>query len=215
MLDCVLHTSPSVDESTLAFPARRDNRIEGAVPGRLINPVMTMNKQSITRVYFRKIPRKGNAQKESVNAPVFDSVMPDYEIPRTDLNQTLASLKRTVTPVSVQNLRRNKRAKVSRDGFKPASLPGTGRSPSSKSRSKPRPMAHESGKSCSASSEFPDLIAIDKMMTLSLTYPEIPVNEIQRVATGVCGVHPTEVTSELLQAEGSGNHMQMVVYGGQ
>jgi hypothetical protein len=101
MLDCVLHTSPSVDEPTLAFPAMQDTTIEGAVPGRLINPVMTMNKKSITRVYFRKIPRKGNAQKESVNAPVFDSVMPDYEIPRTYLNQTLASLKRIVTPVSV------------------------------------------------------------------------------------------------------------------
>jgi hypothetical protein len=64
-------------------------------------------------------------------------------------------------------------------------------------------MTHESGKSCNASSEFPDLIAIDKMMILGLTYPEILVNEIQRVATGVCGVHPMEVTSELLQAEGS------------
>jgi hypothetical protein len=46
--------------------------------------------------------------------------------------------------------------------------------------------------------DFPDLVAIDKMVNLGITFPEIPISELQKVATERCAIHPTEVAEDLL-----------------
>jgi hypothetical protein len=74
-------------------------------------------------------------------------------------------------------------------------------------------------------SGFPDLAIIDQHINDDLVHPHIPIADLQRVAKETCGIPPTEVTKELLQAKGgprqgqeassSGNNLQMVLYGAQ
>jgi hypothetical protein len=124
---------------------------------------------------------------------VFGSSPLDYDTSGNDLN-----LFRKPKPVSELNLRRSKRAMLNRDDFRQSTA----------SETKSKVLSKSIGKKSKAGKmpnlpDFPDIAAIDKIMNLGLTYPATLVKEIQKVAVEHCGVHPSEVTEELLQAAGS------------
>jgi hypothetical protein len=85
-----------------------------------------------------------------------------------------------------------------RDGFKPTSLVKSKLDVRNKKDAKLNPSIGKNCQTLPTKVDFLDLTAIDKFMFLGLAYLEIPVAEIQKVAMDNYGVHPLEVTLELL-----------------
>jgi hypothetical protein len=200
-MECILHL-PNQDQSPQQTPSCKplmSQKEEG-----FYSPVKTINNKTVTRVYFRKILKKGKSKMVTSQDSIFGLVVRDFESHDGDLNQPISSLKRKGTPLSVANLRRSKRSSAHKDGFNPSPL----KTPSKASKVKTvKRINNNTGKPFQIPTkvDFPDLTAIDKYMNMGLTYPEIPIHEIQRVARDVCGVHPSETSTELLQAEGHTN----------
>jgi hypothetical protein len=134
-----------------------------------------------------------------------------------DPEASTSSGKRKSAPLSSSSLRRSKRGATANDGFKPASPMEA----KTKSKSKKTFMLGK-GKhqqSFSFSTDFPDIMAIDKLITLRLEHPQIPIHELQRMAKEVCGISPMEVAPEKLldtegpRPKGGAKDRQLVIYG--
>jgi hypothetical protein len=123
---------------------------------------------------------------------IFGNLAPEYESHMDDLNCTLISLKRKSTPVSDPNLRRSKRDMASKDGYKP-STPIAAKSKGNGKRVSISPL-DKHHHSIFMPVDFLDLVAIDKMINLGVNYPEIPIGQLQKVASERRGIHPMEVT---------------------
>jgi hypothetical protein len=165
-------------------------------PEQLPSPVFTLNNQKISRVYFRRYPKKSRDHDPA--SPVFGSNA-------DDLQQTLISLKRKGTPHSAKNLRRSKRRAQVTDGYKHDRFPNTSLPVRGKKGIR---KCLSFGKKPHASPlkvDFPDLAAIDKFINLGINHPEIPVSEIQRVAVERCGIQPSEVSPEILLPDEQGD----------
>jgi hypothetical protein len=183
---------------------------------------MTLNNQLITKRYYRKVFKvKKQNQRSSTDTStqngnlIFGNLAPEYESQMDDLNCTLISLKRKSTPVSDSNLRRSKRGMASKDGYK-HSTPIATKSKGKGKRVSISPLGKHHH-STFTPVDFPDLAAIDKMINLGVSYPEIPIGQLQKVASERCGIHPMEVTRELLLAaeEEGNNQTQALVHGSQ
>jgi hypothetical protein len=150
-------------------------------------------------LYYRKVfkaKRANNTISTKGKEPVFGVPPPEYEPQMDDLNCKLISLKRKSTPITDAHLRRSKRGGTHKDGFKLGS-PITTRSKSKGKGKKSAPNLDKHHQPV----DFPDLVATDKMVNLDITFPEIPVSELQKVTTERCAIHPMEVAEDLLLAD--------------
>jgi hypothetical protein len=130
----------------------------------LIKPVMTINNQRITKVYYRKVVRARRTCPSAPSTPIFG----DHS---ADQREMFQSSKRKSTLLSISSLRRSKRRVALEDGFKVPSPMMTRSTPGKKKTTKVSPNL---GKHRHFTlSDFPDLATIDKMMSLGLEYPEI------------------------------------------
>jgi hypothetical protein len=166
----------------------------------------------ITKVYCRK-KLKGRTEKENdqlqqKRTPILSELAEDY----TDhLDAQENSGKNTKkgkcnTPVSVKNLRRSSRLNTALDGHKPEQA-SSSKGPTNRSKTKGKRVASQSSlmdkillpHTCPGV-DFPGLSDLKKCAEMGCTYPEIPIVEIQKVATQKCRIAPSEVTAELLIA---------------
>jgi hypothetical protein len=124
-------------------------------------------------VYYRKKLKAKqapqNAKQQAPAPPVFGETLLDYD---ADLNSPIVSLKGKATPVSAISLRRSKRNASANNGFKPIT-------PKTKTKKKKVTLqTPPSGKQNQYTylSDFPDLAAIDRMISLGTLHPELPVD---------------------------------------
>jgi hypothetical protein len=107
------------------------------------------------------------------------------------------------TPTTTINLRRSPRFIEKLDGHKPAVVPtGKAHTRNKNKGKKVKPQTDLLGNillspTCHAS-EFPSLSTIVKHSAMGTIVPQIPVIEIQKLATETCCIPPSEVTAELL-----------------
>ena len=175
----------------------------------------------ITKVYYRRKFRKNksshanmrNNQMQEERAQIFPEPVEDYMVIHEQLDEEDYSTRKPLrrkrkcsTPVSAKKLRRSDRLNKALDGHKPKQAsPPKGQIARNKSKGKKVSLQSSiRGKllfppSCS-DAEFPDLSIIKKHTEIGNTYPEIPIVEIQKVATHKCRITPSEVTTELLLA---------------
>jgi hypothetical protein len=175
----------------------------------------------ITKVYYRRKFRKNkssqanmrNNQMQEERAPIFPEPVEDYMVTHEQLDEQdystrkpLSRKRKCSTPVSAKKLRRSDRLNKALDGHKPKQAsPPKGQIARNKNKGKNVSLQSSiRGKllfppSCS-DVEFLDLSIIKKHTEIGNTYPEIPIVEIQKVATQKCRITPSEVTAELLLA---------------
>jgi hypothetical protein len=150
-------------------------------------------------------------------SPVFGSPSQDYDRVDDDLHQPQSSLKRKATPHSAKDLRKSKRGAQLQDGFKQDHSPKNNLTARGKKASRKCLSTGNIPQASPSKVDFPDLAAIDRFINLGLTYLEISVSEIKRVAVESCGVQPLEVSSELLQpnerVDGEGNILDQKLQG--
>jgi hypothetical protein len=198
-VECTLDTHSGGKGNLLSYKVPQGWLQLGEDPSLLEKAVLTLNKNVIRKVYCRKVFKRKKKQLSHTPTPVFGSPPLDFDLPDKDLNLPLVSLKRKPTPVSEVNLRRSKRAYETQI----------------RAHKKPPRQKTKAGKISNAQPTlpvFPDIAAIDKIMNMGLTYPAVSMKEIQKVAVEDCGVHPSEVTDELLQVAGSNKHMMLVTH---
>jgi hypothetical protein len=91
----------------------------------LIPPVLSINNQLITKVYYRKVKKikrsRLSCEQTKDITPIFGNLVIEYTPIVDDLNFPISSLKRKATPLIDSNLRRSKRGSVANVGFKPVS----------------------------------------------------------------------------------------------
>jgi hypothetical protein len=63
----------------------------------------------------------------------------------------------------------------------------------SRAKRSPKVSRGKQHQSLSFSTDFPDIVAIDKIITLGLEQPQIPIAELEIVAKEVHGIYPLEV----------------------
>jgi hypothetical protein len=99
--------------------------------------------------------------------------------PESTVVKTL--LKRMVTPVVSQELRRSKRAMTANMGYKPPSLSDI--KTKNKGRVTPKHLHAQGSKNHSFvfSSDFPDLAKIDMMTSKAIHHPQIAISQLQKV----------------------------------
>jgi hypothetical protein len=116
-----------------------------------------------------------------------------------------------MAPLSCPSLRRSKRNVTASDAFKPTSP----------WRPSPRsfPRRQRVNIILSFSTDFPDLKAIDNLISLGLEHPQIPIHELQRVAMEVYGISSSEVEPDKLlethglRLEDADASKKLVIYG--
>jgi hypothetical protein len=87
-------------------------------------------------------------------------------------------------------------------GFKPLFPADDKTKHARKKAPKTPPSAGKTNTFITPQPEFLDLAAIDRCFSSGLTYPHIPVHELQKVATDSCGISLVEVANEhLMNAE--------------
>jgi hypothetical protein len=105
-------------------------------------------------------------------------------------------------------------------GYKSPSFLGS--KDKTKGASRPRCSVPQKGKNLlfNINTDFPDLMIIDKMTTLGVLHPQIPISQLQTVGQEVCGLLPSEVAvDKLLQPEDAGasrnggSNIQVVTHG--
>jgi hypothetical protein len=116
------------------------------------------------------------------------------------------SRRKSNAPVSTLMLRRSLRLKDKLDGHKPESASSSKR-PVTRNKLKGKKVAAQPDllnnillSPLCQENEFPGLSDITKYNDFGAIFPEIPVQEIQKVATEKCRIAPSEVTAELLLA---------------
>jgi hypothetical protein len=207
-------TLPGYEDLVSSFSAiekqgqRKDSQymsIEQVVAEGTTNQVPTTNNRHITKVYYRKRFKAKQtpqiAKQQAPAPPVFGETLPDYD---ADLNSPIVSLKRKATPVSVISLRRSKRNVSADNGFKPI----TSVTPKTKAKKKKvTPQTPPPGKKNQYTFllNFPDLAAIDRMIALGTSHPELPIDVLQKVAVETCGIPREEVETNLLLAAEPGD----------
>ncbi|TVU36769.1 hypothetical protein EJB05_18716, partial [Eragrostis curvula] len=167
-------------------------------------PAFTINNHLMRKVYIRRW-----LNKEAVMSaiPVFPDVEPEFITSARTPVRKVISKKRVSnqTQASDELLRRSKRAKDMLDGHKPV-IKGASTGPITQSRAKSKSLSSSKsnkGKLFSPTFspiEFPGLVDIDNAKEAEMAYPAISIGEVQKVAVERCGLHPTEVTPELLLA---------------
>jgi hypothetical protein len=165
-------------------------------------PVITINNNSITKVYRRRGTKIKSKEKHNYVVPkVFAEPVHDYEPVGQNpegpgdiiCGSPASTSKRKATPISVMNLRRCKRNTSSNKGFKPVT-PTT-----SKSRKK-LPKAPEKSQQSKQQLpffsllDFPDLAEVDKIIASGSKASAFSVDQLQKVALERCGV-PREVVA--------------------
>jgi hypothetical protein len=127
---------------------------------------------------------------------IFGSVTEDYY---SVMDEQGTPPKRKPTPVSTEGLRSSARKATLADGFKSAS-PALTRSKAKKKKEPNKVLGNGKNNQPPFSLDFPDLVAIHNVMASGALYPEIPIEQHQKVAMETCGMLPKEVTTELLLA---------------
>jgi hypothetical protein len=175
----------------------------------------------VMRVYFR---RKYKGKAKSFNKQtVFVEPTPDHGNIFVDLPEEYVSVqpidtssmerckdkvarkRKCNTPTSTRKLRRSPRFIEKLDGHKPTVLPS--KKPAARNKTKIKKVKSQSDllgnillpPVCQAI-DFPGLTDISKYKEIGGIFPEIPIVEIQKVATETCRIAPSEVTAELLLA---------------
>jgi hypothetical protein len=162
---------------------------------------LTITNKLITQVYRRRrYKSRGKEVDETAARQVFDAPIPEYEKVLDDLNSPIASVKRKVTPVSTDSLRRSERKSAVHKGFKPS--PSTSKVKGCKKNT----ASIKKSKSFFTTSYFHDLVAIDALFATSDKYPEIYVQQLQKVVVESYGIPPVEATVGLLLATDAGEN---------
>jgi hypothetical protein len=135
----------------------------------LIPPVLSINNQLITKVYYRKVKKikrsRLSCEQTKDITPIFGNPVIEYTPIVDDLNCPISSLKRKATPLIDSNLRRSKRGSVVNAGFNPVSplVAKTKQKGSKKVRS--TPSLSQKWQMPPITIEFPNIAAIDRLST--------------------------------------------------
>jgi hypothetical protein len=154
---------------------------------------LTMTNKLITQVYRRRrYKSKGKEVDETTARQVFDAPIPEYEKVLDDLNSPIASVKRKVTPVSTDSLRRSERKSAVHKVSSPHPRPPKSK-PARKILLLLRNPSHSS----------PHLI----FMTLWQLMPCLrPVTNTRKFMCNSYGIPPVEATVGLLLATDAGEN---------
>jgi hypothetical protein len=178
--------------------------------------LITRRTTTITKVYYRRKSKSRirEAAQQSVHE---DNVFADFCVGYVpvDLQLTInekrcskcvSRRRKSNAPVSTLMLRRSLRLKDKLDGHKPESASSSKR-PVTRNKLKGKKVAAQPDllnnillSPLCQENEFPGLSDITKYNDFGAIFPEIPVQEIQKVATEKCRIAPSEVTAELLLA---------------
>ncbi|KAK3159635.1 hypothetical protein QOZ80_1BG0049160 [Eleusine coracana subsp. coracana] len=156
----------------------------------------------IKKVYYRK--RFGKRSSQPSTEPTFMAVQDEFETPTG--KQQIDTNKRKLTPVSDSKLRRGKRSRAQKAGFK-TTMP-EGAITRSKAAAK---HSTSSGKLLMlnfTATEFPGPLDLLKISNSGGVFPELPVQLLQQVAVDRCAIPPLEMTTELLLATPNDRHNQ-------
>lgn len=148
--------------------------------------------------------------KEIQNTPIFSEFQEEYNTSKSgkECRKVISKRKCTAAPApqSVKHLKRSARMDKVNHGYKSDSV-GIMLGPVTRSKTKNKKVA-----SCAtltgniflavteAQIEFPGLSDLEEAANKGIKFPEIPVIEIQKIATEKCRISPSEVTAELLLA---------------
>ena len=176
---------------------------------------LLIKKTPVTRVYYRrkfKDKTKEFERETMVLEPSLEQdgsiYAPDHTVDNDSKNKGKRKVIRKTkcsTPTSTQMLRRSPRFTAKLDGYKPVMAASkkkeVGRK---KTENKVKPQADLLDTillpPTSQAIEFPGLSTVEEYVNTHTVFPEIPITEIQKVATELCCIDPVEVTAELLLA---------------
>jgi hypothetical protein len=173
-------------------------------------------KTTITKVYYRR-KSKGRTREAVLQSVHDDNVFADFRVSYVPVHlqptinekrysKCVSRRRKSNAPISTQMLRRSLRLKDKFDGHKPE-IASSSKRPVTRNKLKGKNVAPQPDllnnillSPVRQENEFPGLSDITKYNDIGAIFPEIPIQEIQKVATEKCRIAPSEVTAELLLA---------------
>jgi hypothetical protein len=220
-------TTDSLDKGaqiTKVYYRRRSKNKSGTYDKQTVemtNPEITTNSFANIQDEFEKTTidvEPSSQHEENISPASSEEYVPAHSTDIASMDKgknNVARRRKCCTPISTQMLRRSPRFIEKLNGCKPVEK-ATNRNKTKGKKIKPQTDLLDDIllPSTCQTNEFPGLSIIDKYNSIGATqqqqqqqqqcnsigatFPEIPIAEIQRVATEICRIAPSEVTTELL-----------------